>query len=258
MSKRGRKSKQPASAVTTAAESSSLKDTDRWSRGLSIASLIISLAAIAVSVVTARWGSAYFYASPSDLTYAYTQSNVRGGTDKPPSSNTTVAVYNAASTPARKIRVLLRPITAKPDIKCDQTYSIHKAPWGAVVVEIDRVPAKSSARLTILEQADRFPTSIEPWTRLKYQYAARIDSVETEFGSVQCDYDRCAMFLVPLPDDSNEPYVRHPSGINLQDIGKEPYPDAVLISVPKKDIELFDKSAVPVSPPPQSSRLPTE
>src|SRR3989304_7595611 len=104
MSKRTRKSRQPSSTVAPAPFREGLasqKETDKWSRGMAILSLAVSLAAIVVSVFTARWGSAYFYADPSQLSYAYTQSNVTTKNDRPASSNTTVAVYNSASTPAR-------------------------------------------------------------------------------------------------------------------------------------------------------------
>jgi hypothetical protein len=197
-----------------------------------------------------KWETPYFYAAPSYLTYAYTQSNKRDAND-PPSSNTTVAVYNSATTPARNVRVVVMPITAEPDIKCDQVHNVQEGPWGAVVVNIEQIPANGRAKITVFEKTDTFPDSFEPQTGLKYQYAAKVDAVETEFGPIRCDYNRCAMFFIPKPDDSNEPYVKHPSNIKLEDIDKEPYPDARMLRVPRQNFRVFDGPVTPVQPPPQ-------
>jgi hypothetical protein len=171
----------------------------------------------------------------------------------PASSNTTVAVYNSASTPARNVRVLVRPITAEPVVKCDQPSTLQNAPWDGVAINVERIPAEGRAKITVFEETERFPFSFEPWSGLKYQYAATVDNVETEFGSVRCDYNRCAVFFVPNPDDTTEIYVKQPRGIKLEAIDIEPYPDARLLVVPKEEIQIYDTRPTPVSPPPGST-----
>ena len=174
---------------------------DKTTRIIAIASLVVAIAAAYISYT----GSPYFYSQPHQMSYWTVESNSLTDEKLPRSGKLEVHINNGSATPARNVTVVIRPLSITPNITCDEGYSKQDGPDGTVLVKLERIPAKSTTKVVLVDVVDKYPKARRLFRGPDYSYCGEVVDVQTEFGDIQKIYRHCKEYFSYLPDDKSDP-----------------------------------------------------
>ena len=176
---------------------------DKTARLIAYLSLVVAIVAAYISYT----GSPYFYAQPHQMSYWTVKSNLLTEEKLPKNGELVVHVHNGSATPARNVTVVISPLSITPNITCDEGYSKQDGPDGTVLVKLERIPAKSTTKVVLVDVVDKYPNAMNflGGPGPDYSYCGKVVDVQTEFGDVQKIYDHCKEYFSYLPDDKGAP-----------------------------------------------------
>jgi hypothetical protein len=94
------------------------------------------------------------------MSYWTVESNSLTDEKFPKNGKLEVHVNNDSATPARDDGVVIRPLSHTPNITCDEGYRLQDGPGGMVLVTLGRIPAKSTAKVVLVDVVDKYPNAI--------------------------------------------------------------------------------------------------
>ncbi|MFO0821340.1 MAG: hypothetical protein U1A77_25580 [Pirellulales bacterium] len=162
---------------------------------------VISIALSVIAIYYTRAQGPYFYAQPHQMSYWTVESNLLTEDKKPKSGSLTIQILNNSETPARDVTVVVRPLSPIPKITCSERYRLQDGVDGTVLVILERVPARMSVKVSVLDEVTQYRKAVRWSVGPDYLYSAYVIEVQTEFGAIQKNYLECKEFFVPLPDD---------------------------------------------------------
>jgi hypothetical protein len=165
----------------------------------------LSLGVATVASYISFTGSPYFYAQPHQMSYWTEGSNSLTDEKVPKNGKLIVHVSNDSATPARNVQVVIRPLSDTPNITCDEGYSKQEGPDGTVLVTLERIPAKSTTKVVLIDVVDKYPNAMHFLGGLHYSYCGKVVEVQTEFGDIKKLYSNCKEHFSFLPDDKGAP-----------------------------------------------------
>jgi hypothetical protein len=181
---------------------------DKTARLIAIASFLVAIASLVVAIAAAYisyTGSPYFYAQPHQMSYWTVESNSLTDEKLPKNGKLEVHVYNDSATPARNVQVVIRPLSNTPNITCDEGYSKQDGPDGTVLVTLERIPAKSTTKVVLIDVVDKYPNGMHFLGGPDYSYCGKVVEVQTDFGDIKKLYRNCKEYFSFLPDDKGAP-----------------------------------------------------
>ncbi|NNJ27549.1 hypothetical protein [Alienimonas chondri] len=172
----------------------------------------LSAFALTVSIWAAYYARAtspYYYAAPDELTYHLIESNRLTEDDRPLSGTLRVIIKNEADTPAREVSVVLRPMSAAPDITCSVEKTVADGIDGRKIVRLHRIPAGGSAEIRMVDRVTEYPIQFRVFTSgVVYKYCGSVQSVKTELGEVGVDQEQYESYFDPPPNADDPPRKR--------------------------------------------------
>jgi hypothetical protein len=95
-------------------------------------------------------------------------------------------------------------------------------PFGSKIIKLERIAPSHTAIVDVVDRVTVYPPNSGKTlgnTSFKYQYFPEIVDVQTEFGSVPCNFEMCARFCLRLEDDGGISDNFVPPGVRMA-IGK--------------------------------------
>ena len=169
-----------------------------------------SIAAIAASAASAyfTWArSPFFDAPPAHMAYWHVQSNSLTKDKLPESAELRVIVANNSDRPARNVLVVVTPLYPTAEISCNVEYEVLDGPKGSRLVTLERIPPHSSVEVHVSEDVKAYPERFSYMGGAKFKYCAEVEDVQTEFGPVRRDYQKCKDNTQRLPGDDGQSYL---------------------------------------------------
>lgn len=147
-----------------------------------------------------------YYAAPHELSYWFTEINTREFKGNLPQGVLFLTIENQGATPARDIRATIEMNGMEADIKCEQKLDVWDGPDGKKVLTVDRIPPRSFVKVMVMNQIKTFPqrSHYSPFpgaSHLKHQYSPIVFSVQTEYGQIAANLNRCGRDLELLESD---------------------------------------------------------
>ncbi|NNJ24949.1 hypothetical protein [Alienimonas chondri] len=166
----------------------------------------LSAFALTVSIWAAYYAkssSPYYYAQPEQLSYHFVKKNKLTTDSRPESGTLAVFINNSADTPAREVSVVFNPISEAPEIACSVEKTVADGIDGRKIVRLSRIPAGGQVEIKVIDRVSEYPFSFRIFGDGGTRYCASVESVETEFGEVGIDEERCRTIFDPLPDEGD-------------------------------------------------------